>query len=56
MAVGAVQTALHGAAFLFLKLVGKPEAVGQLGRFAQGVGKIFWWDGMSPKLYGANAR
>lgn len=56
MCVGAAQSVLHGLAFLGLKLANKPSAFGQLGRLAQGVGKIFWWDGLSPKFYGSKAR
>lgn len=56
MLVGGAQTIIHGAGFLFLRLLGRPAYVGQLGRMAQGVGKIFWWDGLSPRFYGANAR
>ncbi|MGB6317894.1 MAG: glycosyltransferase family 2 protein [Litorimonas sp.] len=56
MVVGGVQTVLHGTACAALRLAGRPAYVGQLGRVAQGVGKMFWWDGFSPKLYGAQAR
>lgn len=56
MGVGVAQTVLHGAAYLILKLAGRPASIGQFSKMAEGLGKIFWWDGMSPKLYGANAR
>lgn len=56
MMVGAAQVGLHGLAFVGLKIANRPSAIGQFGRLAQGVGKIFWWDGLSPKFYGANAR
>ncbi|MEM7729952.1 MAG: glycosyltransferase family 2 protein [Pseudomonadota bacterium] len=56
MAVGSVQTLLHGTACLALRLTGRPAYIGQMGKLAQGVGKIFWWDGLSPKFYGAQAR
>lgn len=56
MAVGGIQTLFHGTAFVAMKALGRPASIGQLGRLAQGVGKIFWWDGLSPRFYGVNAR
>lgn len=56
MAIGGFQAIIHGIGFLAMKVTGRPASVGQWGRLAQGVGKIFWWDGLSPRLYGANAR
>lgn len=56
MAVGAVQTTLHGGLYLAHALMGRPSRIEHLGRTAQGLGKILWWDGLSPRLYGANAR
>ena len=56
MGVGVIQTIIRGTAFLILKIAGRPSSIGQFSKLAEGVGKIFWWDGMSPKLYGANAR
>ncbi|WP_298917381.1 glycosyltransferase family 2 protein [uncultured Algimonas sp.] len=56
MAVGSVQSFVHGVAWLCLRLAGRPSHVGQLGRLAQGIGKVFWWDGLSPRFYGRSAR
>ena len=52
MCVGALQTVYFGLRFGVSKLLKKPEAVFNLGRLAQGVGKIFWADRLSPKFYG----
>lgn len=54
--VGGVQTALHGFLYLTHRGLGKPSHIGHMGRLAQGLGKIFWWDGLSPRLYGSKAR
>ncbi len=56
MAVGGVQALVHGTACALLRLTGRPAYMGQWGRLAQGVGKMLWWDGLSPKLYGAQAK
>lgn len=56
MMIGGLQALVHGVGFVAMKALGRPASVGQWGRLAQGVGKIFWWDGLSPRLYGANAR
>lgn len=56
MIVGLGQTVIYGAGFVFLSILGRPASIGFLGRLAQGVGKIFWWDTLSPRLYGNKAR
>ena len=56
MGVGLVQTAVHAPLYAMHRLLGRPSAIGHLGRLAQGVGKIFWWDSLSPRLYGRKAR
>ena len=56
MAVGGVQAALHGARYGVLKALGRPAQLSALGRCAQGVGKMLWWDGLSPRLYGSAAK
>ena len=56
MAVGAVQAAVHGPLYLCKRITGRPSHIGHLGRLAQGVGKILWWDSLSPRLYGRKAR
>jgi glycosyltransferase involved in cell wall biosynthesis len=52
MCVGGAQTLLFGFRYALSKLMGKPESVLNLGRMAQGVGKIFWADRLAPKFYG----
>lgn len=54
--IGAVQTLIHGGLYLAHSLLRHPSKIEHLGRLAQGLGKIFWWDGLSPRLYGSNAR
>ena len=53
MAVGAVQTVLHGARAGALTLLGRPERAEALDRTARGLGKIFWTRGFEPRFYGA---
>jgi len=52
MAVGLAQSIINGLAFLFFRAFGLPKYVHYFARFAQGIGKIFWWDSLTPKLYG----
>lgn len=52
MAVGMAQICIYGGLWLWSKLRRKPEAVRYWGRLAQGFGKIFWADSLSPKFYG----
>lgn len=56
MMVGGLQILINAPLYYFLRLTGHPKQISHLGRMAQGVGKVFWWDGFSPKLYGANAQ
>ncbi|MGB6231078.1 MAG: glycosyl transferase, partial [Litorimonas sp.] len=55
-AVGAVQAVRHGASYLLYSLTGRPARIEHFGRLAQGLGKMFWWDRLSPRLYGSKAR
>lgn len=52
MCVGLAQTMIYGVKFGLTKLTGRPESVFNLGRMAQGVGKVFWGNRLSPKFYG----
>jgi len=52
MCVGVLQVISFGIRFIITKLLNRPEAVFNLGRMAQGFGKIFWSDRLSPKFYG----
>lgn len=55
-AVGALQALVHGGLYGVHTLLRRPSRIEHLGRLAQGLGKIFWWDGLSPRLYGSHAR
>lgn len=52
MFVGAAQIGIYTALWLISKLRKDPKSVHHFGRLAQGVGKLFWTDRLSPKLYG----
>ena len=56
MAVGLAQAAVHAPLYLIKRVAGRPSQIAHLGRLAQGVGKVFWWDSLSPRLYGRKAR
>lgn len=53
MITGAIQTCLYAPVYFLLKMVGHPAYVAYLAKTARGVGKVFWADSLSPKLYGA---
>jgi len=53
MTTGFIQLCLFTPVYLFLKLIKHPAYIAYLARSARGLGKIFWWDSLSPKLYGA---
>jgi glycosyltransferase involved in cell wall biosynthesis len=55
-AVGALQALVHGGLYGIHTILRRPSRIEHLGRLAQGLGKIFWWDGLSPRLYGSHAR
>ena len=52
MAVGVVQTGIYFTLWTISKLMSRPKSVQHFGRLAQGVGKVFWAQRLSPKLYG----
>lgn len=52
MIVGALQTVVFAPVYKVLELLNRPAHVIYLAKTAQGLGKIFWWDGFSPRLYG----
>lgn len=54
--IGAVQALVHGLLYGLHTLLRRPSRIEHLGRLAQGLGKIFWWDGLSPRLYGSHAK
>jgi len=55
MAVGAAQTFVFGAQYIIYSIMGHPKAIQRYARLSQAVGKIFWWDGFRPRLYGSNS-
>ena len=55
MCVGALQTLINAPLVLITKLLGRPGYIRYLNRMWQGLGKIFWFDGLKPKLYGQTA-
>lgn len=52
MVVGALQTVVFAPVYKALQIMNRPAYVVYLAKTAQGLGKIFWWDGFSPRLYG----
>lgn len=56
MVVGATQCLIHAPLYGLNSVLNRPVRLHHLGRLAQGVGKMFWWDSLSPRLYGSNAR
>lgn len=52
MLVGIAQIGIYSLFWLMSKLRKDPKSVHHFGRLAQGVGKFFWTDRLSPKLYG----
>jgi len=55
MSVGVAQSVIYGAQYLVRRALGRPDYIKSYARLSQGVGKVLWFDGFSPRLYGANA-
>ncbi|MBW3616157.1 MAG: glycosyltransferase [Proteobacteria bacterium] len=53
MAIGAMQTAVFGAAAAALWLLRRPERADMLDRAARGLGKVLWMPRFEPRFYGA---
>ncbi len=53
MCVGIVQTLIYAPIYGITKVMGRPVYIKYLAKTAQGLGKVFWWDGFTPRLYGA---
>ncbi len=53
MVTGTVQLLMYAPIYFGLKLLGHPAYVKYLAKTARGLGKVFWADSLSPKLYGA---
>lgn len=56
MAVGCVQIVIHAPAYAVLRLLGKPRYIHHYARLSQACGKVMWFSGFSPRLYGADSR
>lgn len=55
MMVGCVQMFVFGAQYVIYRLLGRDEAVQRYARLSQAIGKMFWWEGFKPQLYGSNS-
>ena len=55
MCVGAVQTLIFGPQYLLRRAIGRPDYISSYARLSQAIGKILWFDGFSPRLYGSDA-
>jgi len=53
MLVGAAQYALYAPMALLTKITGQPSYIHYLAKSAGGAGKVLWFGGFTPKLYGA---
>ena len=53
MFTGTLQFFVYGFFCAALRLFNYPSYVEYLAKTARGLGKMVWWDGFSPKLYGA---
>ena len=54
MAVGAAQSVLRLPPWILTRLTGSPAHAEAHARLAQGLGKVFWWGGFKPRLYGVS--
>lgn len=54
MVIGAGQFIVHGAVGTALTLIRQPSAYPHLRKAVEGLGKLFWFNGFEPKLYGAH--
>ena len=52
MAVGAAQAALRAPGWLADRLLASPRRARSHAMMAQALGKVFWWGGFKPRLYG----
>lgn len=53
MSIGVLQTAIFAPLYALLRAVKSPAFIVYHAKFAQGAGKVLWWDGFSPRMYGA---
>ena len=55
MIVGTGQMVVFGGQYILYRLLGRDDAVQRYARLSQAIGKVLWWDGFKPRLYGKNA-
>lgn len=55
MGVGVVQAFIYGPQYLLRRVLGRADYIRSYARLSQAIGKVLWFDGFSPRLYGANA-
>ncbi|PHR94201.1 MAG: glycosyl transferase family 2 [Robiginitomaculum sp.] len=53
MLIGAAQYIVYKPLALLTKILGRPSYIKYLAKSAEGAGKVLWFDGFAPKLYGA---
>ena len=53
MCTGTLQFLAYGPICVALRVFNYPSYVEYMAKTARGLGKILWWNGFSPKLYGA---
>ena len=55
MCIGALQAVIRAPKYAFERITGNPHYVHSYGLLSQAVGKMIWFSGFSPRLYGVNA-
>ena len=55
MGVGVVQCVLYGVQYAMRRTIGRADYIKSYARLSQGIGKVLWFSGFSPRLYGGNA-
>ena len=55
MAVGVAQFGVFGLQYLYMRQTKNPKAIQRYARLSQACGKVFWWDGFRPRLYGESS-
>lgn len=56
MAVGVMQYMMYKPLAVLTKLLGRPSYIHYLAKSAEAAGKVMWFDGFTPKLYGAGQK
>ena len=55
MGVGCVQTVIYAPQYLIRRAGGRADYITSYARLSQAIGKILWFNGFSPRLYGQSA-